>query len=108
MKKRTERQKLIKECDELFSKIVKSKVYCERCGKTTTLQAAHIVSRKALGIRWNFDNAFCLCWNCHFHFAHKEPLVEGDKDFRTKRGAINNFKRFAKLNNITNYKIKSG
>ena len=39
--------------------------------------------------------------------GYTEKIFSGEKDFKTRVGAINNFKKFAKLNGITNYKIKS-
>ena len=74
-KKKTPRQKLIKENDKLFSLAVRSKGYCERCNKTENLQCAHIVGRGSLGLRWKYDNALCLCYACHIHWAHKEPIA---------------------------------
>lgn len=74
MKKKPNKRKLIKKLDILFSKIVRSKGYCQICGKTDSLQCAHVLSRRHMQTRWDFDNALCLCWNCHFNFAHKDPI----------------------------------
>jgi len=74
-KPKTVRQKLIKENDRLFSLLIRKAGHCERCGKTENLQCAHIVGRRALGLRWNLSNALCLCYACHIHWAHKEPLA---------------------------------
>lgn len=38
--------------------------------------------------------------------SNLEDNLESNKQFETHRKAINNFKKFAKLNGITNYKIK--
>lgn len=65
---------LIKKCDVLFSKIVRSKGRCEVCGKIETLQCAHIISRKNHQVRWDPDNALCLCMHHHLYWAHKEPM----------------------------------
>jgi 5-methylcytosine-specific restriction endonuclease McrA len=64
----------IKYLDKLWSQIVRSRGKCERCGKTTGLQAAHIISRTHKNTRWDLENGLCLCGGCHIFFAHKEPL----------------------------------
>ena len=64
---------LIKKLDKYFSILVRSVGKCERCGKTEKLQCAHIYSRRHKNIRWDFQNAFCLCAGCHMFFWHLEP-----------------------------------
>lgn len=66
-----------KKLDKLAGDLVRGRGKCERCGRTDRLQWAHIVSRRAKRIRWDLDNAFCLCQNCHFMFTNnpeKWPL----------------------------------
>lgn len=78
MKKKTVKKlgtrQLIKKCDIVFSKIVRSLGKCERCGRDTNLQCAHIMSRRHLQTRHDLTNAICLCYSCHLHWAHKEPF----------------------------------
>lgn len=62
-----------KKLDVLFSKIVRSVGRCERCGKTEHLQCAHIFSRRHLSLRYDFENAICLCAGCHLYWWHLEP-----------------------------------
>ena len=49
-------------------------------------------------------------WWRAFSYAANLGIVEwefnGDKKYKTKKTALNNFKKFAKLNGITNYKIE--
>jgi hypothetical protein len=54
-------------CDKLFSKIIRSRGACERCGNTdySTFQCAHIISRKYAATRTNQENAWNLCAKCH-------------------------------------------
>jgi len=59
--------------DVLFSEIVRSAGRCRRCGRTDSLQCAHVVSRRYHGVRWDFDNAFSLCARCHMYFTYR-PL----------------------------------
>lgn len=62
-------------CDKLFSMAIREKGECERCGSTyyPDLQCAHIISRKYLSTRWDWDNAFCLCKGCHY-WGHGNPV----------------------------------
>lgn len=74
MAKKCDVKKLIKKMDELASKIIRSQGYCEVCGKTSNLQCAHVISRKFIQTRFDLENLLCLCWHCHFEFAHKDPI----------------------------------
>lgn len=51
--------------DVLFSKIIRSVGYCQRCGSSSYLQTAHIISRRYSNTRVHPDNAWCLCAACH-------------------------------------------
>lgn len=76
-KKKTPRQALIKECDRVFSLIVRLRANntCERCGrKDGVMQCSHVYSRKILGMRWDLQNAFCSCGGCHIFFWHSSPI----------------------------------
>lgn len=63
---------LKKKCDILWSKIIRSKGYCERCGKTSFLQGAHIYSRRYANTRHLLANGLCLCAGCHM-WGHHRP-----------------------------------
>lgn len=69
-KKKTLKNKL----DKVFSEIIRERGRCERCGKTEKLQCSHIYSRSLLSVRWDIDNAFCLCAGCHLYWWHKNPI----------------------------------
>lgn len=58
-----------KKADDLFSKIIRSKGLCARCGKGQHLQCAHIVSRRFSATRCDLRNALCLCAGCHHYFT---------------------------------------
>lgn len=65
------------QCDILFSRIIRSKGYCEWCGArlpAASLQCCHVISRSVLALRYDPDNAFCGCYRCHLTRWHKEPL----------------------------------
>lgn len=50
---------------------------CEKCNKTTSLNAHHFYSRAIRSVRWDVENGFCLCVGCHVFSskfsAHKTP-----------------------------------
>lgn len=73
--KKISRKQLKAKCDKAFSEKVRAIGRCAHCGKTSTLACAHILNRKNLALRWDPINALCLCYRCHIHFAHKEPLL---------------------------------
>jgi hypothetical protein len=58
-----------KRADNLFSKIVRSRGYCQNCGRTQSLQCAHIISRRFSHTRCIEGNAFCLDAKCHIFFT---------------------------------------
>jgi len=65
---------LKRKMDKLFSEKVREIGFCQHCGSRSNLQCSHIFSRKNLSVRWDIENAVCLCYRCHFYWAHKEPV----------------------------------
>lgn len=66
---------LIKKLDMVFSKKIRERDRrCLRCGQTEMLQCAHLISRTYKALRWNPNNAICLCYRDHIFWAHKNPL----------------------------------
>jgi hypothetical protein len=57
--------------DALFSKLIRSRGYCQRCGKTRDLQCAHIIGRSYNATRTMEKNAWCLCAGCHLTTTHR-------------------------------------
>ena len=51
--------------DLLFSRIVRSRGSCERCGVTPATDTAHIIRRSWSATRCVEDNAWALCRSCH-------------------------------------------
>lgn len=82
MKKKTN-STLKKIADKLFSTVVRQEERCEWCGKTDNLQCAHIISRNNLTLRYDLENALCLCAGCHFkwHQSPTEAIRWLDKTF---------------------------
>lgn len=50
---------------KLHAQIVRARGFCQRCGRTDTLQCAHIISRSYSWTRTDETNAWCLCGTCH-------------------------------------------
>lgn len=67
---------LVRECDQLVSKIVRARDgCCVKCGETRTLQAAHILPKGHYPrLRYLFENILTLCLKCHIFGCHKDPL----------------------------------
>ena len=66
---------LNKQLDKLWSQAVRSKGYCELCGRKppeVVLHAHHIFSRRHYSTRWDVLNGVCLCNGCHLYKAHKD------------------------------------
>lgn len=68
--KKKKTKTLSKQLDDLAGAIVRSRGYCEHCGRKDKLQWCHIVGRSARQVRWDLDNAYCLCHQCHFYFTN--------------------------------------
>lgn len=64
----SDRQIMIKATDIAFSKAVRLIKRCEECNRRENLTCAHNIKRRFLKVRWDFWNAFCLCWPCHQYF----------------------------------------
>ena len=61
--------------DALFSHFIRVRdAKCLRCSKVETLQCSHVMPRTWLATRWDPDNAITLCYACHLHWWHKDPL----------------------------------
>jgi 5-methylcytosine-specific restriction endonuclease McrA len=61
------------EADQLCSKIVRSRGFCQRCGKTNiSFDTAHVIRRAVKVTRWDLKNLLCLCHECHM-WSHKQP-----------------------------------
>lgn len=54
---------------------------CRRCGNQSSpgrggaLQSAHIFPKGQYpGLRWELSNLLALCYRCHIHWWHKNPI----------------------------------
>ena len=74
--KKPSKSKLQKQCDILFSILVRSVRRCEASQYTKVhcggqLQCAHIISRSNRRLRWDTMNAICMCAGHHRYFTTK-------------------------------------
>jgi 5-methylcytosine-specific restriction endonuclease McrA len=72
--KKISRSKRIKILDTKFSLYIRQPGRCEMCGKTESLQCSHVISRTVIPLRWHPLNAIPLCYHCHMHIWHRDPL----------------------------------
>jgi len=82
MKKRTERQKLIKQADDWFSRRVRLEAAdhrglgkCFDCGKTIIVKAndcGHFFSRRNMSTRWDLDNCRLQAKMCNYGMGRPE------------------------------------
>jgi len=67
--------------DVIFSKLVrtKSEWRCDRCGADHSfsheeLHCSHFMGRRYRATRWDFDNCFAHCRECH-HYLGLNPVI---------------------------------
>lgn len=60
----------VKKLDKIVGDLIRGRGKCEKCGRRDKLQWCHIVGRSAKRIKWDLDNAVCLCQLCHFRFTN--------------------------------------
>jgi len=52
---------------------------CLKCGTMQRLQMSHIYPKgRYRKLEFDPDNVKYLCWNCHFNFWHKEPILASE------------------------------
>ena len=67
----------IKTADDIFSKLIRKKGLCIRCGRSqfnTPIECAHIIGRSNIPLRWDANNAVPLCLDCH-RWGHANPRL---------------------------------
>jgi hypothetical protein len=83
-KSKSERSKLINECDKLFRTILlKRDKVCQYSQKEENLQVSHYISRSNLHLRWDFDNCAIINAGVHLFVFHKRPHLH--REFMIKR-----------------------
>jgi len=86
--KKTRRQRLEKELDDLAAELVKirDKYTCQKCGKYVTgrnCHASHVIPKTRHALRWNLINLKVLCLHDHRDWWHKN-ILEAQKWFKEK------------------------
>lgn len=81
--KKISRKKLLRELDTLAATIVKIRDghTCQMCGNEVygkNATWAHLISRTSLRLRWDLDNSTLLCYHCHIHIWHANPIYATD------------------------------
>lgn len=80
VKKRAARKTLVRQCDKLWSDLVRGKGYCVLGIESPAhvckgaIQAMHGLSRRYQGTRWELVNGFPGCQAAHFYWT-KEPMA---------------------------------
>jgi hypothetical protein len=63
------------ECDLLMGRIKKAEQpFCSACNTSdrVRLQWAHLITRRRLSVRWDWENSVVLCDACHFRYTNDE------------------------------------
>lgn len=63
----------VKQCDQVWGRIIRAPGFCCNCGGTEVIQAAHGWSRSYIATRHDLRNGFNLCRACHVYYTHR-PL----------------------------------
>ena len=108
---KSEHKKLIKECDDLWSEIIKKRagykselsgVYGVQLDKEigSILQAHHIAKKPNLRLRYDLDNGICLTKWEHRYGIHGNHEEEYRKRIKQVRGE-DVYERLSLLRNVT-------
>jgi hypothetical protein len=69
--KKSDRKKLVKELDRVFSLYIRARdKKCCLCGTTESLQCGHLFSRVAYSTRWDEANCYAQCASCNLKHEH--------------------------------------
>ena len=66
-KRRKSRMALRNKADRLFSLAIRERDgnECQVCHSHYRMTCGHLVSRKYMATRWDFENAVAQCWSCN-------------------------------------------
>lgn len=113
---KSQRSKLIKKADELFSEYIRRKyaddmgmVKCFTCGKKTYwygegMQCGHFISRSCIKLRWDETNARPQCYRCNVALNGNYPIYAeniGIKEIK-RLNKESNLIRTVTINDIEN------
>lgn len=73
--KKSQRKKLVKRLDKVFSLFIRKRDgHCVICGKTERLTAGHLITRAKYSVRWDERNVFCQCAGCNLTHEHNSHI----------------------------------
>jgi len=99
----TERKKLVKKLDEVFSLYIRQRdKKCVLCGTTENLQAGHVITRTKYSVRWDENNVFCQCRACNYRHEYNPEIFIMWYIQKYGNAAMQNLIR--KSNNLVKYK----
>ena len=106
-------RKEIKKLDSDFRFLVRNGKSCFRCGASQGVQASHVipVSTCGYGLRWELKNCIPLCYRCHIHWWHKNPIEAFEwfkAQFGARRLAWLNKKKLETNKYITSQEVRAG
>ena len=81
------RKSIKNDCDTLWSEVVRSVGYCEKCEKDNVrLEAHHVYPRRNHRLRFEPRNGVALCHWCHRYWAHHSAIEFTDwfRDYRSE------------------------
>ena len=71
----TERKKLVKKLDKIFSEYIRARdKRCVICGTTKNLQAGHLITRAVYATRWDENNVFAQCRSCNYTHEYRPEI----------------------------------
>ena len=75
---------------------------CLKCGTTGGLSPSHIYPQGRYSkMKWEIDNVKTLCWACHLHFWHGNPLEAREWLHRTLPAErLDKIKKMSQDNNL--------
>ena len=99
-RKPNEKQKLIRQCDDLVREIVlrRDNYTCQYSGKKDNLQISHYITRSNLHLRFNLDNLVTLNAGIHLFLFHKKPYIH--REFMVKRIGEDKVKKFEMMDKV--------
>ena len=97
---------LKKQCDDLWSKIVKLRAgnKSEISGKTESLHSHHIIGKPGYRLRYELENGICLTAGEHFFGVHNQGR---QKDYEERIKTVRGQDIYERLSLLKNEKSKS-
>lgn len=107
--KKPSRKKLIRQLDEIVSKIIRKKYRaCVVCGSTRNITAGHLFSRAHYSTRWDFDNVFPQCLSDNLkHEYDPFPFYNWHVGFFGKKKTDEVYAKWKKISKFKDYELQA-